>query len=171
MSCFASHIDFVHSKEFEQAQLFFIHSSMKVILMQDIAKTGLKGQVVEVSEGFGRHLIKQKQAQVASPNIVKKLEDQQKKIQEQSRAELNKNQEMAAKLDGEEFEIHASAKDGGFYSAVGAAEIMKIIKQKTGISLETNQIKIKKPIKEAGGHTILIVFKHGLEAEVCITVS
>lgn len=144
---------------------------MKVILLQDIAKTGQKGQVIEVSEGFGRHLMKQKQAQVAAPNIVKKLEDEQKKKQEQIRAELSKNQEMAAKLDGEEFEIHASAKDGGFYSAVGAAEIMKVIKQKTGISVQTDQIKIKKPMKEAGSHTIFIVFKHGLEAEVCINVS
>lgn len=144
---------------------------MKIILLQDIAKTGQKGQVVEVSEGFGRHLLKQKQAQVASPNSIKKLEDEQKKKLDQNRAELNKIQEMAAKLDGEEFEIHASAKDGGFYSAVGAGEIMKVIKQKTGISLQTEQIKIKKPIKEAGNHTILIVFKHGLEAEVCINVS
>lgn len=144
---------------------------MKIILLQDIPKTGQKGQVIEVSEGFGRHLMKQKQANFATPELVKKVEQQQSKEKELSKAELKKLQELAAKLDGEEVEIEASAKDGSFYAAVGAGEIVKAIKSQTGVTVKPEQIKMKRPIKEAGTHIVVVTFKHGLEAEVSVLVS
>lgn len=144
---------------------------MRILLLQDIPKTGHKGQVVEVSEGFGRHLVKQKQANFATPELVKKIEQQNAKEKEVTEAELKKIQDMAAKLDGEEIEIEASAKDGGFYAAVGANEIVKAIKSQTGVVVKPEQIKMKRAIKEAGRHAILVAFKHGLEAEVSVTVS
>lgn len=144
---------------------------MKILLLQDIPKTGQKSQVIEVSEGFGRHLIKQKQATFATPELVKKVEQQQTKEKELSEAELKKLQQLAAKLDGEEIEIEASARDGAFYAAVGAGDIIKGIKARFGINLKPEQIKIKRPIKESGRHTCFVAFKHGLEAEMSILVS
>lgn len=115
--------------------------------------------------------MKQKQASFATPELVKKVEQQQNKEKELSSAELKKLQELAAKLDGEEIEIEASAKDGSFYAAVGAGELVKAIKSQTGVTIKPEQIKLKRPIKEAGTHTIIIAFKHGLEAEVSVLVS
>ena len=144
---------------------------MKIILLIDIAKTGQKGQILEVSEGFGRHLIKQKQASFATPELVQKLENQKKKEKELSGLELKKIQDIAAKLDGEEIEVIASHKDGLFYAAIGANEIVKIIKNKFGLKILGDQIKIRRPIKEPGVHHITITFKHGLEAEVSLLVT
>lgn len=144
---------------------------MKVLLLEDIAKTGKKGQIVEVSEGFGRFLLKQKQAGFATSDLIKKMEIQAQKEKEVSEKELQKMQEMAGKIDGEEVELKGSQKDGSFYSAVGVDQIAKAIKDQLAVSIKPEQIKLKRPIKEAGDHEVVVVFKHGLEAELTVIVS
>lgn len=51
---------------------------MKVILLEDIAKKGKKEDVIEVSAGYGMHLVREKKAVEFSKGSVKVLETKQK---------------------------------------------------------------------------------------------
>lgn len=144
---------------------------MKIYLLEDIPKTGKKGNIAEVSEGFGRYLVKQKQASGVTTDVVRRLEKVRQQEQEQSEQELEKIQEMAGRLDGGEVEIERPTKNGAFYAALSAKEIVKAIKDQLGVTIKADQLKIKKPIKEVGDYTITVAFKHGLEAEVKLIVS
>lgn len=144
---------------------------MKVYLLESIPKTGAKGQIVEVSEGFGRYLMKQKQATGVTPGVVQRLEKEKAREQQTNQKELEKIQELAGRIDGEEIEVEASNKSGAFYAALSTKEIAKAIKSELGVNIQPDQIKLKKPIKEAGDYTITIAFKHGLEAELKLIVS
>lgn len=146
---------------------------MKIYLLHDIPKTGQKGSVLEVSEGYGRYLLKQKQASFVTPEILKKLEAQKRKELEKNESELQKMQTLAAKLDGEEIEVAGGerAGEGTFYAAIGQKEIAQAIKKHLGVLVTANQIKIPRPMKEAGDHKILVSFGHGLEAELTVIVS
>jgi len=145
---------------------------MKVCLLQDVPKTGKRGELIEVSEGFGRYLIAQKQASYVTVQVVKQVEHLKLKEKEKNEKDLQQLQEMAARLDGGEVEIETSQKKGGaFYSAVSVKDIAKAIKNQLGVAIKPDQIRLLKPIKEAGDYDITIAFKHGLEAEVKLIVS
>lgn len=144
---------------------------MKVYLLESIPKTGTKGQIVEVSEGFGRYLIKQKQGTVVTAEVVQRLEKERVREQAINQKELEKIQELAGRIDGEEIEIEASNKKGAFYAALSTKEIAKAIKNQLGVSIQPDQVKLSKPIKEVGDYDITVTFKHGLEAELKLIVS
>ena len=49
---------------------------MKIILLEDVKKQGKKGDILEVKDGYGTFLIKNKQAVIASKTGVERLEKQ-----------------------------------------------------------------------------------------------
>ncbi len=145
---------------------------MKICLCQDIPKVGKKREILEVSEGFGRYLIHQKQALPANGEVIKKMEAEKRRDQEKNEKDLQKMQELAAFVDGGEVEIHSNQKSTGtFYAAIQEKQIAKAIKDQLGASIKPEQVKIKKPIKEYGEYTVSLIFKHGIEAEVRVIVS
>ena len=46
---------------------------MKIILLEDVRKQGKKGDILEVKDGYGAFLIKNKQAVVASQGSLNRL--------------------------------------------------------------------------------------------------
>lgn len=142
---------------------------MKICLLKDIPKTGEKGTIVEVSEGFGRYLINQKEAVLPASVQSHHIQQKIKKEKEISEQDLAKTEEMAMKIDGIEIEITGKSNDAGvFFSAIKEKDIVKKIKLHTGVSLKEEQIKINSPIKEPGEYHITVALKHGLEAECTV---
>ena len=73
---------------------------MKVILMQDVKGQGKKGQLVDVSDGYGRNfLLAKKLAVLATPENLNTIKQQEKARKAQEAAEKAEAQETAKKLD------------------------------------------------------------------------
>lgn len=146
---------------------------MKVLFLKDVPRTGNKGEIKEVSDGYAQNfLFRQKLARQATDVVIKQEADKQKKEIKKNNDELRVSQKYAAKLDSREIFIKEKASEfGTLYSAVGGKRIADEIKKQLGVSIKPDQLDVKKAIKEIGEHKIIVKFPHGLEADLQVIVS
>lgn len=144
---------------------------MKVILLKNVDKVGKAGETKEVAEGYGRNfLIPRGLARLATVGFVAKVEAQKKAAAEKALNEEKKIKKIAKELLGVEIKIAAKVGEGGkLYGSVGIEEVAVELKKK-GFEIEKNQIKMKKPIKDVGGHEIVVKLREGLNAKVLVRV-
>ena len=125
---------------------------MKVILQQDVKGKGKKGQLVEVSEGYGRnYLLPRKLAILATAdnmNQMKQAEESRKHREAVERAEAEAN---AKKF--EEIIVHMTAKggtSGRIFGSVTSKEIAAQLKKEHGIEINKQKIVLDEAIKTFG---------------------
>ena len=146
---------------------------MKVIFLKNVPGVGKKDEVKEVTDGYARNfLLKNNLVKAASEAGLRDLMDQSNKQKEKMAQELNLNQKVAGKLDGESFEMKGKTNEKGvLYAAIKSEDIVSSIKENFNINVNPEQLILEKPIKEVGDYLITIEFGHGLEAEINLTVS
>lgn len=146
---------------------------MKVIFLKNVPGAGKKDEVKEVTDGYARNfLLKNNLVKAASEAGLRDLMDQSNKQKEKMAQELNLNQKVAGKLDGESFEMKGKTNEKGvLYAAIKSEDIVSSIKENFNINVNPEQLILEKPIKEVGDYLITIEFGHGLEAEINLTVS
>ncbi len=138
---------------------------MKVIFIQNVAKQGKIGEIKEVADGFAVNvLIPKKQAIIATPQAIKKIEEE--KQQKAFREEIDKNLFLKASndlqkiLDSESngfLEIIANNKDKGghLFAQIKENDIVDAIYKKIKISLNPSQIILpKEHIKKVGEYEV-----------------
>ena len=87
---------------------------MKVILLQDVQGSGKAGDIVKVSDGYGRNmLIPRGLALEATPQNLKQHEKKKEAQEKKFREDKAKAQEMAEKLLKEGIEIKTKAGANG----------------------------------------------------------
>ncbi len=143
---------------------------MKVALLKDVPNLGKRGDMKDVSDGYGRNfLIKNKLAEILTPQVVKRL-DAEKNRQEKIAAELKKS---AANLKEaiEKIKLTLKAKigeSGQMFGSVTPTNLLAELK-KNNIKIEKSQI-LSKPIKTLGKHKIKIKLPQEMEAELQIVI-
>ncbi len=129
---------------------------MKVILLKDVAKVGLKNEVKEVSAGFAQNFLIQRG--LAEPATAKKIERAEKHTDERlAKQEADKKvlEDGIRKLKGEGLVIRATANEKEhLFEAVSAEVIAAHIKDVIGVEIYAEQINISQPIKELVEHTV-----------------
>ncbi len=141
---------------------------MKVILQQDVKGQGKKGQLVEVSDGYGRnYLLPRKLAVEASAENLNtmKMRDQAKKArqaEEKARAEA-----LSEQLRNCPVKIAARAGQGGrLFGSITSKEISEALKRQYNVEIEKNKLVLPEPLKSFGAFEI----KAKLGSEVTGTV-
>ena len=144
---------------------------MKVILLKNVDKVGRTGEAKEVVEGYARNfLIPRGLARLATPGFVAKVEAQKQAVVAHAAHEEKKIKKMAKELAGVEIKIAAKVGEGGkLYGSVGTEEIAVELKKK-GFEIESKKIKLDKPIKDVGGHEIVVKLREGLDVKVLVRV-
>ena len=144
---------------------------MKVILQQDVKGQGKKGQMIEVSEGYGRNfLLPRKLAIPATADAINtmNLKEKAKKAEEaRLKAEA---QEIAAKLKDCTVKLTAKAGNGGrLFGAVTTKEISDGLAKQYGMNIPKQKLVLEDPIKSFG--TYQDKAKLGFEISGTVTVS
>ena len=144
---------------------------MKIILLQDVKKIGMKGEIKEVSDGHARNfLLPQNLAILATPKAIENFKKQVEAARQKAEKDLQATQNLASRLDGEEVRLKARAsKDGKLFGGISAAQIVAALNKKGFIILK-NQIVIFEPIKTIGEHRVSVQLAHGLETEITILI-
>ncbi len=136
---------------------------MKVILQQDIKGQGKKGQLKEVSDGYGRnYLLPRGLAIEATADNLNTMRLKDKARQAQIAKERAQAQEYAEKLGAVIVHVKAKAGAGGkLFGSVTSKEIAEALASQHGITVEKNQIVQTEPIKQFG--TFQVKCKLGYE--------
>lgn len=144
---------------------------MRVILKEDVAHVGNMGDIVKVSDGYGRnYLIPQGLAELATEERAKAFAHQKAMI-EHKKAKLHKEAEdLKVKVDGtvvklvrtgvkDDTRIHGSVTNRDVADALAA---MDIVVDKRKIDMQ--------PIRELGEHEVAVKLVHDVIATVKVVV-
>jgi len=140
---------------------------MRIILLQDIENLGKKYDVKEVKDGYARNfLIPQGLAKPATKEAIIWLETQKEIETKKAEEELEKIQEKATVIDGQEIIIPVKmGEEGQLFESITSQKISEKLKE-LGFEIKKTQIDLEEPIKELGEFPIKIRFEHNLEAEI-----
>ena len=144
---------------------------MEVLLLKDVYKLGMAGDLKRVSDGDGRNfLIPQGMAMLATPGALTQSDRIRSSAQEQ-RARLN--QELTAvfeELNGLQLNFPVKAGDTGkLYGSVTTEMISQAIMEIKGIELDRSQI-VSEPLRSLGVHTVSARLTLELIAELTVVL-
>jgi large subunit ribosomal protein L9 len=129
--------------------------AMKVILLADVYKHGVAGEVVTVADGFARNwLIPKKLATQATPGALKQAENLRAKAAER-RAQLeDRLNALAHQIDGVQLYFGRRASPTGkLFGSVTTIEIADALNKKTGIDINRRRIS-QTTLREIGTHDV-----------------
>lgn len=140
---------------------------MEVILLEDVEKVGLRGEVVDVARGYARNfLLPRKLAETATPARVAELRriDAERAKHEARTAE--QAQEIAELLGKTvlRFEVKAGP-TGSLFGSVTPSDIADEIWRARKVRVDRRKIATD-PIKRIGRYAIAIELFQGVEVEV-----
>ncbi len=129
---------------------------MKVILQQDIKGQGKKGQLKEVSDGYGRnYLLPRGLAVEATADNLNTMRLKDKARQAQIERERAQALAYAEQLGAVVVHLKAKAGAGGkLFGSVTSKEIAEALAAQHGINVEKNQIVQTDPIKQFGTYQV-----------------
>lgn len=145
---------------------------MKVILKADVKGKGKKGDLIEVSEGYGRNfLLPRGLADLATAdnlNLKRQADEAQaRKIALEKQAA----KDTAEKLKELKVEIRAKGGAGGrLFGAVTAKEISEELKKQHGIEIAKNKIVLDEHIKSFGTYNVKAKLYTEITGEIHVQV-
>jgi len=144
---------------------------MQVILLEDVLTLGKAGDLLKVSDGYGRnYLIPQKKAILATEKNLKALEHQKRQVQHRM-GKTKKDAERLAQQIGELSCTFAKTvgESGKVFGSVTSMEIENYLKE-NGIEVDRKRILLEEPIKNLGMFTVPIKLHPELIAHLRVWV-
>ena len=129
---------------------------MKVILQQDVKGQGKKGQMVEVSDGYGRnYLLPRKLAVEATAENVNTMKMQDKARLARLAEEKAAAEAAAERLKSCQVKIKARAgQNGKLFGSITSKEISEELKAQFGMDVNKSKIVLSEPIKAYGSYEV-----------------
>src|SRR5712691_2796228 len=129
---------------------------MQVILLQDIEKVGLRGEVVDVARGYARNfLVPRKLAEPASPARVAELQKRAAQRARQEASTFEQARDLAAVLERAElrFEVKAGP-TGSLFGSVTPTDLADEIWRIAKVRVDRRKIGLGDPIKKIGRYEV-----------------
>jgi large subunit ribosomal protein L9 len=144
---------------------------MQVILLEDIPSLGKMGDLVKVSDGYGRNfLLPKKKALFATEKNLKALRHEKALVQQR----LSKIKKDAAKIAQAIENLSCTfaknvGESGKLFGAVTSMDIDAYLKE-NGIEVDRKKILLDEPIKSLGMHTVAIKLQPEVTAHLKVWV-
>jgi large subunit ribosomal protein L9 len=157
-----------------QLRAFFICKSppMKIIFLKEMPGRAKKGELKEVSDGYAKNfLIAQGFAQVATANIMARVEKEKKEADAKNNRETAKMQALKADLEKRTFTVKVKVGDKGqVFGGVHEKDVAQAVSEKIGQTVDRHQVGIPSVIKELGEHRVKLKLSSGIVASLKINV-
>lgn len=146
---------------------------MKVLLRDDVAGVGRRGDIVKVAGGFARNfLLPEGRAIVAGEGIEGQAEQMRRgrdlrEAQDRSAAET-----QASLLAGAVIPISARAASGGrLFGSIGPVDVVDAIKAAKGIEVDRKHVVLPDHIKETGTFEVTVELFRDVSTVVTVEVT
>jgi large subunit ribosomal protein L9 len=141
---------------------------MQIILLSDVDKVGLRGEVVDVARGYARNfLLPRRLAEEATPGRVAELRrrDELRGRQEARNAEQAEDIAEVLRKTVLSFDVKAGP-TGSLFGSVTSTDIADEIWRARKIRVDRRKIGLDEPLKRIGRYEVPITVFDGVEVEV-----
>jgi large subunit ribosomal protein L9 len=141
---------------------------MEVILLTDVEKVGLRGEVVDVARGYARNfLLPRRLAEEATPGRVAELRKREDLRGRQEARNAEQGEEIASVLGKTvlRFEVKAGP-TGALFGSVTPTDIADEIWRARKIRVDRRKIDVDEPIKRIGRYEVPIAVFEDVTVEV-----
>ena len=144
---------------------------MEVILKEDVANLGSRGDVVKVADGYGRNfLLPRKLALQATDANKAVIETMKSSAARRSASEKVQAEELVAKLEPVVLSFTRKTGDGGhLFGSVTSADIAADLATK-GFEVDRRKIVLAEPLKSIGEFTVAIKLHREVTAQLKVQV-
>ncbi len=144
---------------------------IELLLIQSVDHLGKQGEVVEVKRGYAmNYLLPQGLATVATEHHKRMVDKHKARLLQIQHERLAGLRQLAERIGAQSVTIEANANDEGhLYGSVGAPEIVKAMKQHD-ITITSDQVRLKGPLKELGLYTVDIHLGQEIEGQLKVWV-
>lgn len=129
---------------------------MKVVLTQDVPKLGESGTIQDVKDGYARnYLIPQGMAAMATPGMVKQVEERQRAEAKRIAKLEDEMRELAGRIEAVQLEIVARVgEQGRLYGSVTSSDIAEQLAAALGEEIDRRKVDLDEPIRNIGDYQI-----------------
>ena len=145
---------------------------MKVILLENLAKIGSIGEVIDVKRGFARnYLISNKKALYASKENIKEVEKIKNELNKKDLEKKKNAKQIYESLKNKTYEVKKlTTENKDLYGSIKPTEISKIINTSEKIDVKPSLIQPLNEIKSLGVFKVRINLHSEVQAEIKIKV-
>jgi large subunit ribosomal protein L9 len=144
---------------------------MEVILKEDVAKLGSRGDVVKVAEGYGRNfLLPRKLAIEASVGNKKVIEQMRAAALRRSAKEKAQAEELSKQFEGLSVLFQRrSGEHDQLFGSVTSSDIAEALEKK-GFDLDRRKIQLHEPLKTLGEFTVPVRLHKDVTAHLKVVI-
>lgn len=145
---------------------------MKVILLDDVARVGHEGEVLEVADGYFRNYLEPRNLAVrATAGPLKDLQMRRQAIERRDDDKRDEAQELAERLREQKLVIRASTGEGTkLHGSVTAQQIAEATREQMGLEIDRRDIDIPEPIRETGDYLVSARVYKDVTAQLAVSV-
>jgi large subunit ribosomal protein L9 len=144
---------------------------MEVILKEDVAKLGSRGDVVKVAEGYGRNfLLPRKLAIEASAGNKRVIEQMRAASVRRSAKEKAQAEELSKQFDGLSVSFQRkSGESDQLFGSVTSGDIAEGLERK-GFNIDRRKIQLHEPLKTLGEFMIPVKLHKDVTAHLKVVI-
>ncbi len=144
---------------------------MQVILLENVPSLGKAGDLVKVSDGYGRnYLIPQKKALLATEKSLKVVEHQKRQVQQRLEKGKKDAQKLSQQIEGLSCTFSKTVGESGkLFGSVTSMDIENYLKENR-IDVDRKKILLEEPIKNLGMFTVPIKLSAEVTAQLKVWV-
>lgn len=144
---------------------------MEVILKEDVANLGHRGDVVKVADGYGRNFLLPRKLALQATTANKAVIDQMKAAAaRRSATEKAQAEQVVAQLEPVVLTFtRKSGESGHLFGSVTSADIAAELATR-GFEIDRRKIELKEPLKSLGNYDVAVRLHREVTAHVQVKV-
>jgi large subunit ribosomal protein L9 len=144
---------------------------MEVILKEDVAKLGSRGDVVKVAEGYGRNfLLPRKLAIEANPGNKAVIAQMKAAAVRRSATEKAQAEELAKQFEGASVSFRRKAGEHDqLFGSVTSSDIAEALEKK-GFNIDRRKIQLHDPLKTMGEFSVPVKLHKDVTAHLKVVI-
>ena len=145
---------------------------MEVILKEDVAKLGSRGEVVKVAEGYGRnYLLPRKLAIEASKGNKAVIEQMKASAVRKTAREKTDAEALLSQLEAASLTFERKTAEGTqLFGSVTANDIAHALEEQ-GFKIERRKVQLDEPLKQTGEFHVPVRLHREVTAHVKVVVN